>query len=319
MSVLSLTKVRNISKRDLLLTGLMALATYALIQQITNIDFTEVWNAIKSADLVWFMLAFFVAQLILVPNATSMMSAVTAPIPFKPTLILQSAIQFIGLAVPSTASRVATNVAYLKKFKGPYVTAITQGALDSFTGFLVQMTILVIAIIFGDVNLNLKNNINTDWVIVLSIAGGIILIGLIVLYNAKTLRLKLINILKDVIGSFSILAEHPIRLVTLFGSNLLSQLVLGTTMVITAQAFGVDISIATALVIVVSATLLGGIAPVPGGIGVQEAIISAGLVSAGVDQSSAYAMTVSYRLFTFFLPPIWGAFSFRWLTKNKFI
>ena len=53
--------------------------------------------------------------------------------------------------------------------------------------------------------------------------------------------------------------------------------------------------------------------------GVQEAVIAGALVAAGVDQSVAYPATIMYRIVTFFLPPIWGYFSLRWLESNGYI
>jgi uncharacterized membrane protein YbhN (UPF0104 family) len=53
--------------------------------------------------------------------------------------------------------------------------------------------------------------------------------------------------------------------------------------------------------------------PVPGGIGAAEATLSAGLIAVGVDESTAFAIAVTQRLSTFYLPPIWGYFSLRWL------
>lgn len=319
MKFLNPNKIKNISKRDLIFTILIVLGAYTIIQQFAGLNWSEIWDSIRTANPMQALLAFIIAQLILIPNATSMMSAVTTRIPFKPTLILQSAIQFIGLAVPSTAGRVATNISYLKKFDINYVTAITQGALDSFTGFIVQVVILVCAVIFGGASFNVEQNINLNWVAILLIFGLLIPIGLIVILRNKSLRSKIIDMLGGVLSSLSGLTKEPLRLVALFGSNFLSQLVLALCLVATARAFGVSISVATSIIIVVSATLLGGVTPVPGGVGVQEAIISAGLISAGVNQNTAFGITVLYRAFTFFLPPIWGFVSFRWLAKNKFV
>jgi uncharacterized protein (TIRG00374 family) len=105
----------------------------------------------------------------------------------------------------------------------------------------------------------------------------------------------------------------------LFASNLGSQLVLAVTLSIMVLAYGPGISLATSLVVVVAASLLGGLAPTPGGMGVQEAVIAGALVAAGVDQSVAYPATIMYRIVTFFLPPIWGYFSLRWLESNGYI
>lgn len=59
--------------------------------------------------------------------------------------------------------------------------------------------------------------------------------------------------------------------------------------------------------------------PVPGGIGAAEAALSAGLIAMGVDQSTAFAIAITQRLCTFYLPPIWGCVSLRWLSEKGYL
>ena len=71
------------------------------------------------------------------------------------------------------------------------------------------------------------------------------------------------------------------------------------------------------LVIVCTFTaLLGGMAPVPGGMGVMEASYIAGLTLLGVPQDPAIAATLLYRLATTYLPPIWGWGAMVWLRRH---
>lgn len=312
-------KVRRVSPRDLVFTGLMVLAAYFLIHQLAGLDLAAIWDSMKTAELGWAVIAFLAAQLILFPNATGMMAAVDAAIPLRPTIILQSAIQFIGLAVPSSAGRIATNVAFLTKYGVTPVTAITQGALDSFTGFLVQVAILGAALLFGDLSFGLGGDFDFDWALILGIAFAVIAAGVLVVFLIESLRTRIVSVAKEAWAALAGLLQEPRRATLLFGSNFGSQLALGLAMWFTVRAFDASIPLATALVIVVGAVLLGGVAPTPGGVGVQEAVLAAGLVSAGLDQDTSFAIAITYRLFTFFLPPIWGFFSLRWLEKQGYL
>ena len=67
----------------------------------------------------------------------------------------------------------------------------------------------------------------------------------------------------------------------------------------------------------ISVALLAGLLPIPGGIGVAEAGLTFGLVQAGVPEETAFAAVLLYRLWTFYLPPIWGYVALRWLERNK--
>ena len=67
------------------------------------------------------------------------------------------------------------------------------------------------------------------------------------------------------------------------------------------------------------ASIISGLVPVPGGIGAAEASISAGLIAMGVDESSAFAIALTHRLCTFYLPPIWGYASLLWLRRGGYV
>jgi uncharacterized protein (TIRG00374 family) len=88
---------------------------------------------------------------------------------------------------------------------------------------------------------------------------------------------------------------------------------------ISLRAYGVEAPIMSLLVINVAVALLGGLMPVPGGIGVAEAGYTAGLVAIGVPEATAFAAAITTRLCTFYLPPIWGYFAMRWLRRNEYL
>ena len=67
------------------------------------------------------------------------------------------------------------------------------------------------------------------------------------------------------------------------------------------------------------ASLLGGIAPVPGGMGVIEGGLIAGMTAAGVPATIAVAATLTARLCTAYLPPIWGYPSLVWMRRNEYL
>jgi uncharacterized protein (TIRG00374 family) len=312
-------ELRRVSVRSLVTTALIVLAAYFMIQQLAGIDFASTWDAIKSADWAWVVAGFFVAQLVLIPNATSLMAAVSALIPLRPTIALQSAIQFIGLAVPSAAGRIATNIAYLTKFGVSSVTAVTQGALDSFTGFIVQAAILLIAFLFSDLDFGVSGDFDINWATVLIVVAAVIIVGGVVVWMVQSLRERVLAVFRETFGALGPLFRDPRRALALFGSNFGTNLVLALTLWLMVRAYGPGVSLASALVVVVFAQLLGGLAPTPGGVGVQEAVLSAGLVAAGVSQDVAFAAAIMYRVVTFLLPPVWGYPALHWLERRGYV
>ena len=67
------------------------------------------------------------------------------------------------------------------------------------------------------------------------------------------------------------------------------------------------------------AGILGGVAPSPGGMGVVEAGLILGLTAAGVAEADATAAVFIQRLFTSYLPPIWGWASLVWMRKRDYL
>lgn len=66
-------------------------------------------------------------------------------------------------------------------------------------------------------------------------------------------------------------------------------------------------------------SMVGGVAAVPGGMGVVEAGMILGLVAAGISESNAVAAVFVQRLFTVYLPPIWGWFVLAWMREREYV
>ena len=85
------------------------------------------------------------------------------------------------------------------------------------------------------------------------------------------------------------------------------------------RAFGGDAPFASIVVVNWAATTLGNVAPVPGGLGVAEAGLIAGLSASGVTTDVAVAAALTHRLTTFWLPPIAGWFALRHLRRRDLV
>jgi uncharacterized membrane protein YbhN (UPF0104 family) len=81
----------------------------------------------------------------------------------------------------------------------------------------------------------------------------------------------------------------------------------------------VHLDVAQLVFVNTSASVLSSLVPVPGGVGAAEAALSAGLIAVGVDAPRAFAVALTQRLCTFYLPPIWGYFSLRWLAGKGYL
>ena len=98
----------------------------------------------------------------------------------------------------------------------------------------------------------------------------------------------------------------PRKALMIFGGNLCSQVAYALVIDAALRAYGTSLPLLQIIVINSLASLLGGVAPVPGGMGVIEAGLIAGMTAAGVPNAEAVAATFTARLFTAYLPPDLG-------------
>ena len=110
---------------------------------------------------------------------------------------------------------------------------------------------------------------------------------------------------------------HKLRLLVL--GNVAAELLFSAALGVFARSLGYHIPFGEILLINESVALLSSFIPVPGGIGVVEFGLSVGLTSVGMTEESALITVLLYRLSTFYLPPIWGFFAFRWLERNRYL
>jgi len=59
--------------------------------------------------------------------------------------------------------------------------------------------------------------------------------------------------------------------------------------------------------------------PVPGGIGVAEAGLIAGLTAVGIPSDIAFATALTHRVASYYLPPVPGYMSLQWLRRHGYV
>jgi glycosyltransferase 2 family protein len=85
------------------------------------------------------------------------------------------------------------------------------------------------------------------------------------------------------------------------------------------RAFGDHLWLPVLIVVITLAGFIGDISPSPGGMGVVEAGMILGLTAAGVSESDATAAVFIQRLFTSYLPPVWGWAVLVWMPKKEYL
>ena len=120
-------------------------------------------------------------------------------------------------------------------------------------------------------------------------------------------------------GNAKAVAASPVKLSQLLGGAVGGQLAVALALGASLRAFGDHLSLATLILVITLASVIGGVAPVPGGMGVVEAGLILGLTAAGIPEVDATAAVFIQRLFSAYLPPIWGWFSLMWLRRREYV
>lgn len=114
-------------------------------------------------------------------------------------------------------------------------------------------------------------------------------------------------------------ATEPRKIFYVLAGSVLSEILVALALGAALHAVGERASIATLLVVITLASIIGGAVPVPGGAGVVEAGLIAGLTGADVPQEQAVAAVFIQRLFTAYLPPIWGWVTLAWMRRREYV
>ena len=134
---------------------MIGFVAYALISAIANVGIDTIVDEFQSADKAWLLLALVLTPLVQVPQAFSTIGATLRPMRLFPVLMLEYGIQFIALAVPSSAARVALEIRFFERVGVPAAGAVTIGMIDSVSGFIVQILLILIITISGLASLHL--------------------------------------------------------------------------------------------------------------------------------------------------------------------
>jgi uncharacterized membrane protein YbhN (UPF0104 family) len=315
-----LIRLRRVTKGSILNLALLVFAAYAMIGLLGDIDLDEFADALRDASWWWLGFALILAQIPRIPSAVSTMGAINRPLPLGPLTTLQFAICYVNLAIPSTAARVAVNIRFFQRFGVDPPTAVTAGAIDGVSGFVVQVVLFLSLSLFSDVDFDLSIDTSdlSGLMTICLIALGVIVLAAIIVLVVPSLRQRLLDVLAKARHSFVVL-KSPTKVLQLFGGNLASQILFGVAMAACAEAFGQHVPLTELVLINTVVSLFAGLLPIPGGIGVSEAGLTLGLTAAGLTSEVAFAVALAYRFVSFYLPPIWGYFCYRWLIRRRYL
>jgi glycosyltransferase 2 family protein len=312
--------LRRVRPKDVLLMAFLVLAAYLLISQLAEIGIRTIADELRGAEPVWVVVALLLAQSALIGSGISVRGAVPVPLPLLPCVVLQAAIKFVNLTVPSSAGRIGMNLRFLQRMGVPRPQALAAGAIDDASETIVQAALFLIALLVVGRGIDLSQFGDAGPDARLLAALGVALVASVaVVLAVPTLRAKVVpDVRSAFVGLWSVARVRRKR-VELFGGNVASELLYSLALGATCLAYGVNLNLGELVFVNTSAAVLSSVIPSPGGIGAAEAALAGALISVGVDEPTALAIAVTQRLSTFYLPPIWGYAALRWLGRKGYV
>jgi glycosyltransferase 2 family protein len=319
-----LAEPRRVSWPTLIMIIGSLIGGWALIGVL--IDVAGSFDTVIGADWLWVIMAFVLAQLAYVASAVESLGSVAGPLPLGRTVAVEVAKAFSGLA-GGAAAIFATRVRYYQKQGYDTPVALSSGAIMTTASWISTAVLFVVSVPFAWGSLDLEatpqagGNSKLVWIIL----ALVVLIGLVVGLALAVPRLRRLAAekmrpkVRDIWGNLKVVASSPGKLAQLLGGAFGRDLLVAMALSVSLRAFGDHLRLPILIVVITLAALVGGIAPSPGGMGVVEAGMILGLTAAGVAEADATAAVFIQRLFSSYLPPIWGWITLVWMRRREYL
>ena len=322
IDVPKLAEEKRISWTNLLFAVGSLIGVWAIIGVLS--DASGSLDVIKGASWGWVALAFLFAQLPVVSEAWALIGAVVGQLPFGRCVALETSNTFTSL-VGGNVAVFALRVRFFQRQGYDAEAAVSSGAIVLTASWVAESLLFLAAIGFAAGNFHVPSdsggNQGIVWIVIaviLAVGIALALIGLVPRLRrmaSRQIRPHLLTIWANI----KVIATEPRKIFYVLAGSTLAQLLVILALGASLHAVGERASIATLITVNTLAAIVGGAVPVPGGAGVVEAGLIAGLTSAGIPQEQAVAAVFIQRLFTAYLPPIWGWVTLAWMRRREYI
>ena len=317
-----LEELRRVAPSSILIAAFTILGMYLLIGQFAHVEWATMF---KDAHWIWVPVVFLLAWVPIAGLSMSLLGSVSKPLPLRPVVMLEIGTKFTGLAGGGVTT-FALQVRFFQKQGLKSAVAVTSSLLNSVASGFTEVVFLLIALIFGASAFSLsKGGSGSSSGLSGKIFMAAIAIAVItaIAFTIPGLRHRVSKFLIPQIHAakenLAAVMKNPRKGLQMLAGNALSQIFYALVLWAALHAYGESLGLMQLIIINTLASILGGIAPVPGGIGVIEAGLIAGFTAAGIPDQQAIAATFTARMFTAYLPPIWGWLSINWLRHRDYV
>jgi uncharacterized protein (TIRG00374 family) len=322
IEVPQLAEVKRVSWTNLVFAVGSLIGIWAIIGVLSGAG--GALEAIKGASWGWVALAFIFAQLPVVAEGWALLGAAVGQLPFGRCVALETSNIFIAL-VGGDVAVFAVRVRFFQRQGYDSEAAVSAGAIATAASWTVKGLLFLISIPFAASAFHAPSSSGGNSTAVRIILAVILAAGIAAAVTALVPRLRRLASrqvrphLLTIWANVKTIATEPRKIVYVLAGSTLAQLLVILALGASLHAVGQHASFATLVAVNTLAALIGSAVPVPGGAGVVEAGLIAGLTAAGVPEEQAVAAVLIQRFFTAYLPPVWGWFTLTWMRRREYV
>ena len=324
IDVPTLVEPRRVSWPTLIMIIGTLIGGWALIGVL--IDVSQSFDTVIGAEWLWVVMAFILAQSAYLASAVEGIGSVSGPLPLGRTVAVEVAKSFSALA-GGTAAVFATRVRFYQKQGYDPSVALSSGAIMATSSWIAKGVLLLVSLPFAwgaihfEVTPESGGHSKLVWIILAIVVLAALAVGLILAVPRlrKLAADKARPKLRDIWSNLKGIGSSPRKLVLLLGGSFAQELFVAMALSVSLRAFNDHLRLPVLIVVIMLAATIGGVSPTPGGLGVVEAGMILGLTAAGVSEADATAAVFIQRLFSSYLPPIWGWATLVWMRKRDYL
>ena len=324
IDVPTLVEPRRVSWPTLIMIIGTLIGGWALIGVL--IDVSQSFDTVIGAEWLWVVMAFILAQSAYLASAVEGIGSVSGPLPLGRTVAVEVAKSFSALA-GGTAAVFATRVRFYQKQGYDPSVALSSGAIMATSSWIAKAVLLLVSLPFAwgaihfEVTPESGGHSKLVWIILAIVVLAALVVGLVLAVPRlrKLAADKARPKLRDIWSNLKGIGSSPRKLVLLLGGSFAQELFVAMALSVSLRAFNDHLPLPVLIVVIMLAATIGGVSPTPGGLGVVEAGMILGLTAAGVSEADATAAVFIQRLFSSYLPPIWGWATLVWMRKRDYL
>jgi uncharacterized protein (TIRG00374 family) len=322
IKVPGLAEVKRVSWTNLVFAVGSLIGIWAIIGVLSGAG--GALEAIKGAAWGWVALAFIFAQLPVAAEGWALLGAAVGQLPYGRCVALETSNIFIAL-VGGDVAVFAVRVRFFQRQGYDSEAAVSAGAIATAASWTVKGLLFLISIPFAASAFHAPSESGGNSTAVRIILVVILAAGIAAAVTALVPRLRRLASrqvrphLLSIWANVKTIATEPRKIVYVLAGSTLAQLLVILALGASLHAVGQQAGFATLVAVNTLAALIGSAVPVPGGAGVVEAGLIAGLTAAGIPEEQAVAAVLIQRVFAAYLPPVWGWFTLTWMRRREYV